>query len=78
VVAIVAIILSFAISPQTWMTYLTGGVLALLLLAVNVWPRTAIISKVQEQLDREGGQSFLADALYGLAPGTSASGVIRT
>ena len=78
VVAIVAIILSFAISPQTWMTYLTGGVLALLLLAVNVWPRTAIISKVQEQLDREGGQSFLADALYGRAPGTSASGVIRT
>lgn len=76
VVAIVAIILCFAVSPQTWMTYLIGGVLAVILLAVNVWPRAAIISKVQEQLDREGGQSLLADALYGLAPGTSAAGVI--
>jgi hypothetical protein len=60
------------------MTYLIGGVLALILFAVNVWPSTAVISKVQQQLDREGGQSYLADALLALAPGTAASAVIRT
>jgi hypothetical protein len=78
VVAIFALVLSFVVSPQTWMTYLIGGVLALLLLAVNVWPSPAVISKAQQQLDREGGQSFLSDALLGLAPGTTASGVIRS
>ena len=36
VVAIVAIILSFAISPQTWMTYLIGGVLAPLTVIVLI------------------------------------------
>lgn len=77
-VAIVAIVLSFAVPPASWMTYLIGLVLALILLRVNVWPSTAVISKAQQQLDREGGQSFLSDALLGLAPGTTASGVIRS
>jgi hypothetical protein len=75
-IAIIAIVLSFVLA--TWMTYLIGGVLALILFVVNVWPSTALISKVQQQLDREGGQSYLADALLGLAPGTTASAVIRT
>jgi F0F1-type ATP synthase membrane subunit c/vacuolar-type H+-ATPase subunit K len=77
-VAIVALVVSFIVVPQTWVTYLIGGVLSLILFAVNVWPSTALISKVQQQLDREGGQSFLADALLGLTPGTAASAVIRT
>ena len=76
-VALLALVLSFVVVPQTWMTYLIGAVLALVLFAVNVWPSTAVISKVQQQLDREGGQSFLRDALFGLAPGTTASAVIR-
>ena len=37
-VAIVAIVLSFAVPPASWMTYLIGGVLALIHLAVNVRP----------------------------------------
>jgi hypothetical protein len=77
-VAIIALVLSFVLTPQTWMTYVIGGVLALILFAVNVWPSPAVISKVQQQLDREGGQSFLGDALLGLAPGTAASAVTRT
>ena len=77
-VAIIAIVLSFAVPPASWMTYLIGGVLALILLAVNVWPSTSVISKAQQQLDRDGGRSFLGDALLGLAPGTSTSAVIRT
>jgi hypothetical protein len=75
-VAIIAMILSFMVA--TWMTYLIGGVLALILFVMNVWPSTALISKVQQQLDREGGRSYLADALLGLTPGTAASAVIRT
>lgn len=77
-VAIVALVLSFVVPPQTWMTYLIGGVLALILLAVNVWPSPTVISRVQQQLDRDGGQSFLGDALLGLAPGTASSAVIRS
>jgi F0F1-type ATP synthase membrane subunit c/vacuolar-type H+-ATPase subunit K len=77
-VAIIALVLSFIVVPQTWTTYLIGGVPSLILFAVNVWPSTALISKVQQQLDREGGRSFLADALLGLTPGTAASAVIRT
>jgi hypothetical protein len=60
------------------MTYLIGGVLALILFAVNVWPSTAVVSKVQRKLDRDGGQSFLGDALLGLAPGAATSAVVQT
>jgi hypothetical protein len=77
-VAIIAMVLSFAVHPASWMTYLIGLVLALILLRVNVWPGTAVINKAQQQLDRDGGQSFLRDALRGLAPGTTASGVVRS
>ncbi|MEO6143587.1 MAG: hypothetical protein ABIP19_06355 [Dermatophilaceae bacterium] len=77
-VAIIALVLSFAVPPASWMTYLVGGTLALVLIGVNVWPSTAVISRAQQQLDRDGGQSFLRDALEGMAPGTTASGVIRS
>ena len=75
-VALVALVLSFVVQPASWMTYLIGAVLALALLAVNVWPRAGIISKAQRQLDREGGQSFLHDALLGVPPGTTPSTII--
>jgi cytochrome c biogenesis protein CcdA len=77
-VAIIALVLSFVVLPATWMTYLIGGVLALILMGVNVWPGAAVIRRAEQQLDREGGQSYLNDALLGLAPGTTASGVIRS
>ena len=77
-VAIIALVLSFVVLPATWMTYLIGGVLALVLMGVNVWPGAAVIRRAEQQLDRDGGQSYLNDALLGLAPGTTASGVIRS
>jgi hypothetical protein len=76
-VAIIALVLSFVVLPASWMTYLIGAVLALILLGVNVWPSSAVIAKAQQQLDRDGGQSYLRDALYGREPGTTGSGVIR-
>jgi hypothetical protein len=76
-VAIIALVLSFAVHPASWMTYLIGLVLALILLGANVWPSNAVIGKAQQRLDRDGGQSFLRDALFGQAPGTTASGVVR-
>jgi hypothetical protein len=77
-VAIVALVLSFAVQPASWMTYLIGAVLALVLLAANVWPSAGIIGKTQQQLDREGGQSFLQDALLGVAPGTTPPTIISS
>lgn len=77
-VAIVALALSFAVLPASWMTYLIGAVLTLILIGVNVWPSTAVISKAQQRLDRDGGQSLLRDALFGLAPDTTTSGIIRS
>jgi hypothetical protein len=75
-VAIVAVVLSFAVRPATWMTYLIGGVLALILIGVNVWPSAGVIRKAQQRLDRDGGQSFLGDALLGVAPGTTPPTII--
>ena len=56
---------------------LIGLVLALILLRVNVWPNAAVISKAQQQLDQDGGQSFLRDALLGVTPGTTPPAIIR-
>ena len=77
-VAIIALVLSFAARPASWMTYLIGLALALILLRVNVWPNAAVISKAQQQLDRDGGQSFLRDALLGVTPGTTPPAIIRS
>jgi hypothetical protein len=77
-VALVALSLSFAVLPASWMTYLIGAVLTLVLIGVNVWPSPAIISKAQQRLDRDGGRSFLRDALFGLAPDTTTSAISRS
>jgi hypothetical protein len=77
-VAIIAIVLSFVVKPASWMTYLIGAVLGLVLLAVNAWPSAGNISKAQQQLDRDGGQSFLRDALLGVAPGTTPQTTINS
>jgi hypothetical protein len=76
-VAIVALSLSFAVLPASWMTYLIGAVLTSILLWLNVWPSPAVISRAQQRLDRDGGQSLLRDTLLGLAPDTTASAVLR-
>jgi hypothetical protein len=77
-VALVALSLSFAVLPASWMTYLIGAVPSLVLIGVNVWPTTTIISKAQQRLDRDGGQSFLGDALFGIAPEVTTAGTIRS
>ena len=59
------------------MTSLIGEALALILLGVNVRPSTAVVGKAQERLDREGGLSFLSEALLRMAPGTTTSAVIH-
>lgn len=69
-VAILALIMMFVVTPPTFMTYLIGAVLALILMTFHVWPSDRAIGKVQHSLEREGGQSFLRDALMGNEPGT--------
>jgi hypothetical protein len=68
-VALVALVGTFALEPQTGMTYLVGATFALALLAWHVWPGERTTRRVEEQLDREGGRSGLADALSGHRPG---------
>ncbi len=64
-VAIVAIALLFAGNSNTVLPYLVAAVIAELLMAYHVWPSTSLISRVQQRLDRNGGQSDLANALNG-------------
>jgi hypothetical protein len=76
-VALVALSLSFAVLPASWMTYLVGAVLTLVLVRVNVWPSPVVVRKAQRRLDRDGGRSFLHDALFGLAPDPTTSAISR-
>lgn len=69
-VAIIGLVLAFAVEPQTAMTVLIGVVLSLALFAWHVWPSDRAIARVQAQLDRDGGRSYLSDVLHGRQPGT--------
>jgi hypothetical protein len=68
-VAITALVLAFALTPQTAMTYLVGAVLSLLLMLWHVWPSRRLVAKVEALLDRDGGRSGLQDALFGTRSG---------
>jgi hypothetical protein len=68
-VALIGIVLAFAVRPQTGMTVVIGVVLALVLFLVHVWPSSRVVATVERSLDRDGGRSFLADTLNGRRPG---------
>jgi len=64
-VALVAIVLSFAVRAATVTPYLLGAAISLVLMGLHVWPSERVIARVQENLDRDGGRSELATALRG-------------
>lgn len=70
-VAMVALVGTFALEPQTGMTYLVGGTFALALLAWHAWPSERTTRRLEQQLDRDGGRSGLADALSGHQQGNA-------
>jgi hypothetical protein len=70
-VAVVALVAAFAVQPSTAKTYLVGGTLSLLLLLWHVWPSERTISRVEAQLDRDGGHSDLGATLHGRVPGSA-------
>lgn len=72
-VAILALVLTFLVTPATFMTYLIGAVLALILMAFHVWPTDRAIGAIEQSLDRAGGQSFLRDALTATTAGSRAA-----
>ena len=45
-----------------------GVAASILLIALFVWPGDRVVQRMQDSLEREGGQSYLADALDGPAP----------
>ncbi|HET6693387.1 MAG TPA: hypothetical protein VFG97_03720 [Pedococcus sp.] len=70
-VAIIALVASFVVEPQTAKTYLVGGTLSLALLLWHVWPSDRGIRRIETQLDRDGGRSGLAEAVHGRRSGSA-------
>lgn len=64
-VAIVAIVLTFAQNSDSVLPYVLAAAISMALLAYHVWPSDSLIERVQTRLDRDGGHSRLADAMYG-------------
>jgi hypothetical protein len=65
VVAIISIALLFSSKSNTILPYVVGAVISLVLMGYHVWPSDALINRVQERLDRNGGHSDLANAMNG-------------
>jgi hypothetical protein len=65
-VAIVSIALLFAIASNTILPYVLAAAISFVLMAYHVWPSYALISRVQQQLDRNGGRSELAATITGV------------
>ena len=65
VVAIISIALLFTSRSNTVLPYVVGAAISLALMAYHVWPSDALINRVQDKLDRNGGRSDLADAMNG-------------
>lgn len=70
-VAIISLVGTFVLEPQTAMTYLVGGTFSVALLAWHVWPSERTTRRLEQQLDRDGGRSGLADALTGHQAGNA-------
>lgn len=68
-VAVVGIVLAFAVTPRTGMTVVIGVVLSLALLLLHVWPGARVVGRVERSLDRDGGRSYLTDTMHGREPG---------
>lgn len=65
VVAIISIALLFSSRSNTVLPYVVGAAISLVLMAYHVWPSNALINRVQDKLDRNGGRSDLANAMNG-------------
>lgn len=70
-VAIIALVATFVLEPQTAMTYLVGGTFSVLLLLWHAWPSERITRRLEQQLDRDGGRCGLSSALRGHQPGNA-------
>ena len=53
----------FATEDASLVTYAIGAVASLLLHALYAFPSRASIARVEERLDRDGGQSHLSQSL---------------
>ncbi len=59
--AIVALVAAFTLG--SWWAYLAGGFWALLTMAWHAYPSRRVLSKLEKNLDRDGGRSRLTDLL---------------
>ena len=73
-VAIISMVLAFAIRPQSVLVYLVGCIISIGLMGRYVWPTDRVLARTEAALDAAGGRSFLADVMAGREPGTTAAG----
>ncbi|MDQ3156383.1 MAG: hypothetical protein M3Q98_06645 [Actinomycetota bacterium] len=60
--AIVSIALAFVVIPNTFLTYVYGGLLSLALMLFAVVPNKRSLSKTEASLERDGRPSYLREA----------------
>lgn len=53
-VAIASVAAAFVVEPRSWLNYVAGGVLSVLLLVVHVLPTERTFAKTRASLEREG------------------------
>ncbi|HEX4190750.1 MAG TPA: hypothetical protein VHZ06_07100 [Marmoricola sp.] len=62
-IALIGIVLGFIVSSGGLYPVLLSVVIAEVTMFVSMWPREALITRVQTALEREGGLSYLREAL---------------
>lgn len=60
---LISLVMVFATEDASLVTYAIGAVASLLLHALYAFPSRASIARVEERLDRDGGQSHLSQSL---------------
>lgn len=66
-IALASVAAAFVVEEGGYAGLLTGVVIALVLMAVHAWPRTAVVDRTAQSLERDGARSHLHERL-GLAP----------
>jgi len=62
-VAIVSIALAFLVSEGSYLTYLGGALVSLVLFALHAFPSERTIARTEASLERDGGTSYLRHQL---------------
>lgn len=63
IIAILSVVAAFVVEEGGFLGYVSGALVSLALMAVHVWPTGDTVERVKASLEREGGTSYLREAL---------------